>query len=94
MVPRGEESDPYVNSSHHQAIRIPGDNLLVSAVSPGDGVIEAVELDSSEQFVLAVQWHPERTYTGCAFSRAIFAGFVQAATVWQPRQIQESVVRG
>jgi putative glutamine amidotransferase len=94
MVPRGEESEPYVNSSHHQAIAVVGDNLLVSAISPGDGVVEAVELDSTEQFVLAVQWHPERTFTGSAFSRAIFSGFVQAAAVWQPRQIQESVAQG
>jgi putative glutamine amidotransferase len=91
MIPRGDESEPHVNSSHHQAIRVAGDNLLVSAVSPGDGVVEAVELDSAEQFVLAVQWHPERTYTTSAFSRAIFAGLIQAAAIWQPRQIQESV---
>ncbi len=94
MVPRGEETGPFVNSSHHQAIRVSGDNLLVSAVSPQDGVIEAVELDSCDHFVLGVQWHPERTYTACGFSRAIFAGFIEAATIWQPRQIQESVVRG
>jgi putative glutamine amidotransferase len=94
MVPRNEEAEPQVNSSHHQAIRVPGDNLLVSGVSPQDGVIEAVELDSADQFVLAVQWHPERTYTESAFSRAIFAGFVQAAAIWQPRQIQESVAQG
>jgi putative glutamine amidotransferase len=91
LIPRGVELDPFVNSSHHQAIRLPGDGLTVSAVSSGDGVIEAVELDSREQFVLGVQWHPERTYTQSAFSRAIFAAFVQAATVWQPRRIAESV---
>jgi putative glutamine amidotransferase len=88
LVPQTERPEPRVNSSHHQAIRVPGDNLLVSAVSPVDGVIEAVELDSLEHFVLAVQWHPERTYTSNAFSRAIFGAFVQAATVWQPRQIE------
>jgi putative glutamine amidotransferase len=80
-----------VNSSHHQAIREPGDNLVVTAISPADGVIEAVELDSTEHFVVGVQWHPERTYTGSRFSRAIFAAFVQAAAVWQPRHIDESV---
>jgi len=80
-----------VNSSHHQAVKAPGDNLLVSAVSPEDVVIEAVELDSPSHFVVGVQWHPERTYTHSAFSRAIFAAFVQAATAWQPRRIEESV---
>jgi putative glutamine amidotransferase len=86
MVPQIERPEPRVNSSHHQAIRVPGDNLLVSAVSPLDDVIEGVELDSADHFVVAVQWHPERTYTGSAFSRAIFSAFVQAAVVWQPRR--------
>jgi putative glutamine amidotransferase len=82
---------PKVNSSHHQAIRDVGDNLRVTAVSPADGVVEAVELDSPDQFVLAVQWHPERTYTQSSLSRAIFAAFVQAAAAWEPRRISESV---
>ncbi len=82
---------PQVNSSHHQAIDKVGDNLRVSAVSAADGVVEAVELDSTEQFVVAVQWHPERTYAVSAFSRAIFAAFVQAAGAWQPRRVEESV---
>ena len=80
-----------VNSSHHQAIRAPGDNLLVSAVSPRDGVIEAVELDAPSHFVVAVQWHPERTYAQSALSRAIFAAFSRAAAEWSPRAVKESV---
>jgi putative glutamine amidotransferase len=91
LVPQSYTADPEVNSSHHQAVRVPGDGLLVSAVSTEDGGVESVELDSREHFVLGVQWHPERTYTQSAFSRAIFAAFVQAAVVWQPRRIQESV---
>ncbi len=90
LIPQSYEGDPVVNSSHHQAIRLPGDNLVVCAISPVDGVVEAVELDSREHFVLGVQWHPERTYTQSAFSRAIFAAFVQASTVWQPRRIEET----
>jgi putative glutamine amidotransferase len=80
-----------VNSSHHQALRTPGDNLRVTAVCPTDGVIEAVELDSPDHYVLGVQWHPERTYITSAFSRAIFASFIHAATAWKPRPIAESV---
>ena len=87
----GESLEIQVNSSHHQAIRAAGDHLRVTAVSPGDGVIEAVELDEPGHFVVAVQWHPERTYRQSADSRAIFAAFVQAASVWQPPQIEESV---
>lgn len=90
MLPQ-ETPDPFVNSSHHQAVRLPGDNLLVSAICPDDGVVEAVELDSSEHFVVAVQWHPERDYTASTLSRAIFSAFVQASAIWQPRRIEESV---
>jgi len=93
LVPLGCASEPQVNSSHHQAIRKAGDGLLVSAVSLGDDVVEAVEVNSTEHFVVGVQWHPERTYAQSAFSRAIFAAFVQAAVVWQPRPIEESVAR-
>jgi putative glutamine amidotransferase len=81
----------HVNSSHHQALRLAGDNLRVTAVCPVDGVIEAVELESKEHFVVGVQWHPERTYTTSAFSRAIFSAFAEAASIWQPRHVEESV---
>ena len=69
-----------------------GDSLLVGAVSPADGVIEAVELDSAEHFVLGVQWHPGADVHEVHFPARIFAAFVQAAVVWQPRRIEESVV--
>jgi putative glutamine amidotransferase len=93
ILPKGESAEPKVNSSHHQAVHVGGDNLRVSAVSPEDGVIEAVELDSPEHFVVGVQWHPERTYTTSPFSRAIFAAFVKASQIWQPRRIEDSVGR-
>lgn len=92
LIPQANAADPLVNSSHHQAIRTAGDHLLVSGVCSGDGVIEAVELKSAEHFVLGVQWHPERSYTHSALSRAIFAAFVQAAVVWEPRRVEESVL--
>jgi putative glutamine amidotransferase len=82
-----------VNSSHHQAVRVAGDNLAVTATCPTDGVIEGMELVSADHFVLAVQWHPERTYTSSAFSRAIFSAFVHAAQQWHPRPVAESVTQ-
>jgi len=87
------EPEAHVNSSHHQAVRTLGDRLLATAISPVDGVIEAVELDAPEHFVVAVQWHPERTYAQSAFSRAIFAALVEAARTWQPPRIEASVVQ-
>jgi len=91
ILPQGERLEAKVNSSHHQAIRVAGDKLVVSAVSPLDGVIEAVELDDADHFALAVQWHPERTFTQSAASRAIFSAFVEAAAAWTAPQIEESV---
>jgi putative glutamine amidotransferase len=90
-LPLDNPSQPYVNSTHHQAVRTAGDNLLVSALSVGDDTIEALELDSATHFVLGVQWHPERTYTSSHFSRSIFAAFVRAAESWKPRPVTESV---
>jgi putative glutamine amidotransferase len=53
----GESAD--APSYHHQAIDKVGAGLVVSAWDP-DGVVEALELPGA-QFVLAVQWHPEKS---------------------------------
>jgi putative glutamine amidotransferase len=67
----GETSD--VQCYHHQAIDRLGAGLVVSA-QDSDGVIEAVEIPG-ENFVLAVQWHPEERLDDVR----LFAGVVQAA---------------
>ncbi len=73
-----------VNSSHHQSADLVGDGLRVVARSPEDGVIEALEGDDpDDQFVLAVQWHPERTFDDDPSSRALFKALVDAAEQWQ-----------
>ena len=76
------KTDLQVNSSHHQAIDRPGEGLAVVATSPIDGVIEAVEGTDPNQFVVAVQWHPERSYESSAASRALFAALLDAARSW------------
>src|SRR5512146_2898500 len=73
----GSEADLQVNSSHHQAAAVVGDGLRISAEAP-DGVIEALEGTSPNHFVLAVQWHPERSLEQPA-SQAIFRALVKAA---------------
>ncbi len=74
---------PRINSSHHQSVDLPGDGLIIAARSSGDGVVEALESSApEEQFVLGVQWHPERSYTTDEPSRAIFTAFVAAAHRW------------
>jgi putative glutamine amidotransferase len=79
------ESEVLVNSSHHQAIDQPGQGLRVAAVSPKDGVIEALEGSTPGRFLLAVQWHPERSYEQSPASRALFASFLEAARAWNAR---------
>jgi putative glutamine amidotransferase len=79
----GEEAPGlFVNSSHHQAIGRPGNALMVAATSPGDGVIEALEGSDPKQFLVAVQWHPERSYDVSAASRSLFTAFLDAAREW------------
>lgn len=68
-----------VNSSHHQSADVIGDGLRVVARSPEDDVVEAVEGTSPDHFVLAVQWHPERSVDDDESSRAIFRALVEAA---------------
>ena len=85
-----------INSSHHQAIGIPGDGLRVSARCPQDAVIEAVEGGQATEgatahFVLGVQWHPERSYDISPASRALFDRFIAEATAWAPRPVHTSV---
>lgn len=124
-----------VNSSHHQAIGVPGEGLRIVARSSEDNVIEAIENDPAYRpntqsnaagkassavnttagnssspidkagapylaasspdvgssateapaadkphWLLALQWHPERTTDISPTSRAIFSDFIQAAS--------------
>ena len=74
-----------VNSSHHQSADVAGDGLRVVARCAGDGIIEALEGTAPGHFVLAVQWHPERSVNDgpdlAESARAIFRAFVEAARV-------------
>lgn len=83
-----------VNSSHHQAIGVPGDGLDVVARCPQDGVIEAVEGPQhlgQQHYVLGIQWHPERTVAESQASKGIFSRFVAEASAWKPREVTTSV---
>ncbi len=68
-----------VNSSHHQSAGAVGTGLRIVARCPDDGIIEALEGTSPDHFVVAVQWHPERSVNDDERSRAIFRAFVDAA---------------
>jgi len=68
-----------VNSSHHQSADAIGTGLRIVARCPDDGIIEALEGTDPDHFVLAVQWHPERSVDEDEPSRAIFRALVEAA---------------
>ncbi len=76
-LPKGSEPEIEVNTSHHQAAARVGAGLRVAAKA-ADGVIEALEGTSPDHFVLAVQWHPERSPEDTA-SQAIFRALIEAA---------------
>lgn len=77
-----------VNSRHHQAVCDPGDGLVAVAhepdtAMPEGSLIEAIESDDPERWVVGVQWHPENLvrrsdHAGIA-ARRLFAHFVLAA---------------
>ena len=138
-----------INTSHHQAVASPGDNLRIAARCPDDGVIEALELapntrlapaertvttpparelfhveqlptavaetestpnpkirdsgtkaafdstrsgklfhveQSRPQFVLGVQWHPERSYEISQASRSLFDRLIAEAKLFHVEQ--------
>jgi putative glutamine amidotransferase len=67
----------WVNGKHHQSIKRPAPELVVSARAK-DGIIEGVE-HPGKRFVLGVQWHPEGTWRNDAFSKKLFSALVKAA---------------
>ena len=67
---------PECTSIHHQAADRIAPGLVVTGRSP-DGVVEALETDG-DGWVLAVQWHPERTAATDPRQQAIFDAFADA----------------
>jgi putative glutamine amidotransferase len=64
-----------VNSSHHQALARIGDGLRVTARSP-DGIIEGVEWQRDDWWLLGVQWHPEElVHDSKGWDRGVFKAF-------------------
>jgi putative glutamine amidotransferase len=67
-----------VNSSHHQSVLQPGRNLRVVAHAP-DGVIEAVEWTGDANWIVGVQWHPERMVADDELAKSLFRDLTAAA---------------
>jgi putative glutamine amidotransferase len=71
-------TEALVNSSHHQSVLETGRNLRVVAQAP-DGVVEAVEWLPDTNWILGVQWHPERLTGTTPLAQALFRELVLAA---------------
>jgi putative glutamine amidotransferase len=67
-----------VNSSHHQSVFEPGRNLRIVARSK-DQVVEAVEWTGDSNWVMGVQWHPERMVEKDALAQSLFRTLIGAA---------------
>lgn len=77
----GSESEIMVNSTHHQAVKKLGTDLVASARAT-DGIIEAIE-STKHEFVVAVEWHPE--YKNSNLDQFLFKALVKEATKYQER---------
>ncbi|MDY7230597.1 gamma-glutamyl-gamma-aminobutyrate hydrolase family protein [Hyalangium rubrum] len=66
-----------VNSTHHQAVKKLGNQVVSSAVSP-DGVVEAIE-STAHAFALGVQWHPEYMLNNLPVHAGIYKVFIHKA---------------
>ncbi len=66
-----------VNSMHHQAVKALGRGLVPVAFAP-DMIIEGVELEESDRFVLGVQWHPEELTDRDPSARRLFSALIDA----------------
>lgn len=70
------DKETFVNSFHHQAIRKLANDFKVIARAK-DEVIEAIEYMKEDNFILAVQFHPEMMFEKHEFSRKIFKSFIE-----------------
>jgi len=70
-----------VNSWHHQAVRIPGNCLRVSARAH-DGIVEAIESDAGKP-ILAVQCHPEESVGAFPCFRNLFHWLIAEAWIYR-----------
>jgi putative glutamine amidotransferase len=69
-----------INSVHHQGVKDLASGFVMEAISPQDGVIEAIR-HAGSPWVAAVQWHPEfhRPELGVIDDTPLLRDFLAAA---------------
>jgi len=69
-----------INSVHHQGIKDVAPGFKVEALSPTDGVVEAIR-HAGDRWIAAVQWHPEfhRPELGVVDDTPLLRDFLDAA---------------
>ena len=70
----------YVNSFHHQAVKELGKGFSVDAKSD-DGIIESIHLNDENQWIFAVQWHPEQQIRKSDDFIPLFNEFIKQAKI-------------
>ncbi len=77
LLPAGRHR---INSVHHQGVKDVAPGFAVEAVSPEDGVVEAIRRTDGP-WVAAVQWHPEfhRPELGVVDDTPLLRDFLEAA---------------
>lgn len=73
-----------VNSFHHQAVKVVGDDVLISAKAR-DGVIEGIE-SHVHPFAVGVQWHPECMWQRERLFLRLFTRLVEEAARYAERR--------
>ncbi len=82
-----------VNSLHGQGINVAGARIVIDGYA-SDDTPEALYIEGSPGFALAVQWHPEWNAAKDPVSRPLFQAFGDAARKWhrgeRPAGIEKS----
>jgi putative glutamine amidotransferase len=68
------EANLEVNTTHHQAVKKLGKDLVVNALA-ADGIIEGIE-SLRHSFVVGIQWHPEALAPRQPVHRRLFMAFL------------------
>lgn len=71
-------TDIRVNTFHHQSVKDVASGMRVVGYAP-DGIIEAIESEDNNEFIIGVQWHPEGMWNSTYNYDNLFTAFIEAA---------------